>query len=72
MQNKYYSRRAYFSSQSKAFCLVYIYQVRCLQDYGEFETEAGDMVMLTLNSEHYLPQSECEHLIKQGVLQHVG
>ncbi|XP_063685351.1 DNA replication complex GINS protein PSF1-like [Bolinopsis microptera] len=47
-------------------------QVRCLEEYGELETDSGDIVMLTLNSEHYLPLSECEHLIKQGVLQHMG
>lgn len=47
-------------------------QVRCLEDYGELETESGDIIMLTLNSEHYLPLSQCETLIKQGVLQHIG
>ena len=46
--------------------------MRCLEDYGELETDSGDIIMLTVNSEHYLPLSQCETLIKQGVLQHIG
>lgn len=45
-------------------------EVRCLVDYGEFETEDGDVVQLTKGSVHNLPRSQCEHLIRQGVLEH--
>lgn len=45
--------------------------VRALQDYGEFEMEDGLTVSLKKNSQHYLLRSQCEHLIKQGILEHV-
>ena len=46
-------------------------EVRCLEDYGEFETEDGVVIQLKLNSQHYLLRSQCEHLIKQGILEHI-
>ena len=46
-------------------------EVRCLVDYGEFETEDGSVVLLKKNSQHYLPMSQCEHLIRQGILEHI-
>jgi len=46
-------------------------EVRCLTDYGEFETEDGTVVLLKKNSQHFLPMSHCEHLIRQGILEHV-
>ena len=46
-------------------------EVRCLLDYGELETEDGTVVQLKKNSQHYLPRSQCEHLIRQGILEHV-
>lgn len=46
-------------------------EVRCLTDYGEFETEDGTVILLKKNSQHFLPTSQCEHLIRQGVLEHV-
>ena len=46
-------------------------QVRCLVEYGEFETEDGTVVQLTKNSQHFLLKAHCEHLIRQGVLEHV-
>ena len=45
--------------------------VRSLEDYGEFEMEDGLVVQLKKNSQHYLLRSQCEHLIKQGILEHV-
>ncbi|CAL1528415.1 unnamed protein product [Lymnaea stagnalis] len=45
--------------------------VRCLLDHGEFETQDGNIILLKKNSQHYLLRSECEHLIRQGVLEHV-
>jgi len=47
-------------------------EVRCLQDYGELETEDGTVVMLNKNTQHFLPRSQCEQLIRQGVLEHVS
>jgi len=50
----------------------YLYiEVRCVEDYGEFETDEGDVVLLKKNSIHLLPRAQCEHLVRQGVLQHV-
>ena len=49
---------------------LYIF-VRALQDYGEFEMEDGLTVSLKKNSQHYLLRSQCEHLIKQGILEQV-
>ena len=46
-------------------------EVRCVEDYGEFETEDGDVMLLKKNSIHFLPRSQCQHLVRQGVLQHV-
>ncbi|KAH9499536.1 DNA replication complex GINS protein PSF1 [Bulinus truncatus] len=45
--------------------------VRCLMDHGEFETQDGTIILLKKNSQHYLMRSECEHLIRQGVLEHI-
>ncbi|CAI8043621.1 DNA replication complex GINS protein PSF1 [Geodia barretti] len=46
-------------------------EVRCLEDYGEFEMEDGTVVLLHKNTQHYLPRSQCEPLIRQGVLEHI-
>lgn len=46
-------------------------EVRCLQDYGEMETEDGTVVQLTKGTRHHLLRSQCEQLIRQGVLEHV-
>jgi len=45
--------------------------VRCLQDYGEIELDDGTVVPLRVNSQHYLPRSKCEQLIRLGVLEHI-
>ncbi|ETN61703.1 partner of sld5 [Anopheles darlingi] len=46
-------------------------EVRCLTDYGKFELENGEIVLLKKNSQHYLPKTQCEQLIRQGILQHI-
>ncbi|XP_066936091.1 DNA replication complex GINS protein PSF1-like [Clytia hemisphaerica] len=46
-------------------------EVRCLVDYGEFETEDGTVVILKKNSQHFLPTTQCEHLVRQGILEHI-
>lgn len=46
-------------------------EVRCLKDHGEFETQDGNIIVLKRNNQHFLLRSECEHLIRQGVLEHV-
>lgn len=46
-------------------------EVRALVDYGEFETEDGSVVLLKKNSQHLLQRSHCEHLIRQGILEHI-
>lgn len=45
--------------------------VRCLQDYGEIELDDGTVVPFRVNSQHYLPRSKCEQLIRLGVLEHI-
>uniref|UniRef100_A0A1I7XLL5 DNA replication complex GINS protein PSF1 n=1 Tax=Heterorhabditis bacteriophora TaxID=37862 RepID=A0A1I7XLL5_HETBA len=44
-------------------------QVRVLENYGEFETSDGNLVMLRVNSIHSLPRQDCEMLIRQGILE---
>lgn len=46
-------------------------QVRCVRDYGQLDIENGQPVMLKKDSIHYLPLSQCEKLIHQGVLEHL-
>lgn len=46
-------------------------EVKCLFDHGKLELESGEVVLLQKNSIHYLPRTECEHLIRQGVLEHI-
>ncbi|XP_043474727.1 DNA replication complex GINS protein PSF1-like [Leptopilina heterotoma] len=46
-------------------------EVRCLVDYGKFEFEDGQVVNLKKNTHHLLPSTECETLIRQGILEHV-
>ena len=46
-------------------------EVRCLEDYGEFEMEDGSVVLLKKNSQHLLQRADCEHLIRQGILEHI-
>ncbi|KAJ1351361.1 hypothetical protein KIN20_007352 [Parelaphostrongylus tenuis] len=44
-------------------------RVRVLENYGEFETSDGNLVMLQVNSLHSLPRHDCEMLIRQGILE---
>ena len=46
-------------------------EVRCVQDHGELETDDGTVIMLKKNTQHFLPRSQVEPLIRQGILQHV-
>ncbi|KAF7266073.1 DNA replication complex GINS protein PSF1-like [Rhynchophorus ferrugineus] len=46
-------------------------EVKCLMDYGKFELSDGTILLLKKDSRHYLPRSECEELITQGVFQHI-
>lgn len=46
-------------------------EVKCLQDYGEMETEEGNIIMLRKNTQHFLPRTQCEPLIRQGILEQV-
>ncbi|XP_054154491.1 DNA replication complex GINS protein PSF1-like [Oppia nitens] len=43
-------------------------QVRCNTEYGDLELDDGTSVVLTKDSMHYLPLSQCEKLILGGVL----
>ncbi|ESN93628.1 hypothetical protein HELRODRAFT_88492 [Helobdella robusta] len=46
-------------------------EVRCLQDHGEFETQDGNTILLSKNSQHFMMRSECEQMIRQGILEHI-
>ncbi|CAG9113897.1 hypothetical protein JYU34_008918 [Plutella xylostella] len=46
-------------------------EVLCVVDYGKLELEDGDVIMLKKNSRHFLPTSECQTLIRQGVLKQI-
>eukprot|EP00002_Diphylleia_rotans_P002191 TRINITY_DN11363_c0_g1_i1.p1 TRINITY_DN11363_c0_g1~~TRINITY_DN11363_c0_g1_i1.p1 ORF type:complete len:192 (+),score=38.03 TRINITY_DN11363_c0_g1_i1:113-688(+) len=45
-------------------------EVRVLKDYGEIMTDNGS-VRLVRNTTHYLLRTDVEHLIRQGILEHV-
>lgn len=47
-------------------------EVLCLSDYGKLELEDGDVITLKKNSRHFLPTSECQTLIRQGVLKQIS
>lgn len=46
-------------------------EVKCVADHGKLELESGETILLQKNSLHYLPRTECEHLIRQGILEHM-
>ena len=46
-------------------------EVKCLVDHGKLELDSEEVVLLQKNSIHYLPRTECEHLIRQGILEHI-
>ncbi|XP_026314123.1 DNA replication complex GINS protein PSF1-like [Hyposmocoma kahamanoa] len=46
-------------------------EVLCVVDYGKLELEDGDVIMLKKNSRHFLPTSECQTLIRQGILKQI-
>ncbi|XP_037942840.1 DNA replication complex GINS protein PSF1-like [Teleopsis dalmanni] len=46
-------------------------EVRCNKDYGKYELDDGEVILLKKNSQHYLPRSQIETLIRQGILQHI-
>ncbi|XP_023289362.1 DNA replication complex GINS protein PSF1 isoform X2 [Orussus abietinus] len=47
-------------------------EVRCLVDYGKYEFEDGQVVVLKKNTHHLLPRAYCEPLIRLGVLEHIN
>lgn len=47
-------------------------EVRCVEDYGKFELDDGEVVHLKKNSQHYLPRAQVETLVRQGILQHIS
>lgn len=46
-------------------------EVRCVQDYGQLEMDDGSTILLKKNTQLFLPRSQCEQLIRQGILEHV-
>ena len=46
-------------------------EVRCLQDYGQLEMDDGTTILLKKNTQLFLPRTQCEHLIRQGILEHI-
>ncbi|XP_061693540.1 DNA replication complex GINS protein PSF1 isoform X1 [Syngnathoides biaculeatus] len=58
------------TQDTKAPKSLYI-QVRCVKDHGQLELDDGTLVLLKKNTQHFLPRCKCEHLIRQGVLEHV-
>lgn len=46
-------------------------QVRCLRDFGDFQTRDGQTVVLKKGTQHSLPRVDCEPLIRQGIMEHV-
>ena len=46
-------------------------EVRCVSDYGELATDDGTVVQLKKDSQHHLLRSQCEQLIRLGILEHI-
>ncbi|KAM7541275.1 hypothetical protein Aperf_G00000041430 [Anoplocephala perfoliata] len=46
-------------------------EVRCLKNYGDFETEDGIILNLKKGSQHLMHRLDCENLIQQGILEHI-
>ena len=46
-------------------------EVRCLQDYGLLEMDDGTTILLKKNTQLFLPRTQCEQLIRQGILEHI-
>ena len=46
-------------------------EVKSNVDYGKFELDSGDVVIIKKNGVYHLPRSQCESLIRQGVLEHI-
>ncbi|BES94943.1 GINS complex subunit 1 (Psf1 homolog) [Nesidiocoris tenuis] len=47
-------------------------EVRCLKEYGKLELDSGEVFNLSENSQHYMPRSQVENLIRLGVLEHIN
>uniref|UniRef100_A0A0A9WB50 DNA replication complex GINS protein PSF1 n=2 Tax=Lygus hesperus TaxID=30085 RepID=A0A0A9WB50_LYGHE len=47
-------------------------EVRCLKDFGKLELDTGEVFYLSKNSQHYMPRSQVENLVRQGVLEHIN
>uniref|UniRef100_A0A1B6DD39 DNA replication complex GINS protein PSF1 n=1 Tax=Clastoptera arizonana TaxID=38151 RepID=A0A1B6DD39_9HEMI len=45
-------------------------EVRSLVDYGKLELDDGEVILLKKNSQHLMPRSQSEPLIRQGILEH--
>uniref|UniRef100_A0A224XXE4 DNA replication complex GINS protein PSF1 n=1 Tax=Panstrongylus lignarius TaxID=156445 RepID=A0A224XXE4_9HEMI len=46
-------------------------EVRCLTDYGKLELNTGETILLNKNTQHLIPRSQCESLIRQGILEQI-
>lgn len=46
-------------------------EVRCMEDFGDFELDDNQVIHLKKHSLHYLPRSQVEALIRRGILQHI-
>eukprot|EP01130_Rhizamoeba_saxonica_P006295 TRINITY_DN2506_c0_g1_i1.p1 TRINITY_DN2506_c0_g1~~TRINITY_DN2506_c0_g1_i1.p1 ORF type:complete len:120 (+),score=31.78 TRINITY_DN2506_c0_g1_i1:296-655(+) len=47
-------------------------EVHVLQDFGTLEMEDGTTLVLRKNNRVYLPRSEADPLVKQGILEHIS
>ncbi|KAK6636037.1 hypothetical protein RUM43_009689 [Polyplax serrata] len=47
-------------------------EVKSNENYGRFEMECGSVVMLKKNGVYHLQRSECEVLVRQGILEHIA
>ncbi|CAF2026785.1 unnamed protein product [Rotaria magnacalcarata] len=45
--------------------------IKCIQEYGPYETSDGTIIQLTFNSEHYVLTLDAEHLIQRKIAEHI-
>ncbi|XP_026684019.1 DNA replication complex GINS protein PSF1 [Diaphorina citri] len=46
-------------------------EVRCVQDHGKLEMDDGEVLYLKKNNQYLMARSQCEPLIRQGILEQI-
>jgi hypothetical protein len=58
--------------QHKGVVTGYIFQVRVLKDWELDESETGEVIILKKEAILFLDDSQCETLVRQGIVERVN